>query len=98
MAQSRAYFLAELEQMGFSEYKPDGDIFQYIPRDFYKREPFAVAVSPKGSAIEITVFNLTAKNSRRFSDYSSAWQHLIDSQKQPVIQNTAPTKAARRKR
>ncbi len=93
MAQSRSYFTTELKGMGFTAYEPAGDIFKYIPREFLRCDQITVAISPKGSAIEVSVYHTTRQSIKKFDDYSGAWNYVNNLRKAPPPVILPPTKA-----
>lgn len=102
MAQSRSYFLKELQRMGFVPHYPQGDIYKYIPKDYFKLGDIVVCISPKGNSIELTVYEILLKTFHKFQDYSSAWVKINDLLKQPVkreitSENATPKRTRRKK-
>lgn len=102
MAQSRSYFLQELQRMGFKPHFPQGDIYKYIPKDYFKLNDIVVCLSAKGTSIEVTVYEILLKSFEKFSDYSSAWQRVNQLLKQlvkpEIIEEPKKPRRSKRKR
>lgn len=106
MAQTRAYFLNELKEFGFELHIPKGDVFNYLQCEFFKKgDKYAVAIRPSGSAIEVSVYDLETKMTKKFGTYSEAWNYINNQLKLDKIKPITPpgtedaaTKAPRVKR
>jgi hypothetical protein len=68
----------QAEKLGFKRFRPKGDIHRYVEREYIRRPPFAVGMSPKGNSIDVSVYQLEEKLCRHFDTYSEAWTFLME--------------------
>lgn len=100
---SRANFIKTLEKLGFESHEPKGTIHKYIPREFFKCENTIVAMSEKGTEIEISIYTTTQSNSQtihRFDNYREALKRIsaAEAEQQPPPQATTTKKVRRSKK
>jgi hypothetical protein len=77
VASTRKHFTLQAEKLGFKRYRPKGDIHRYSAREYIRRPPLAVGMSPKGSSVDVSVYQLEDKLCRHFDTYSEAWSFLV---------------------
>lgn len=98
---SRANFIKTLEKLGFESYEPKGTIHKYIPRQFFKCKNTIVAMSEKGTEIEISIYTTTQSASQtihRFDNYREALKRISTAEAEQQPQATTTTKVRRRKK
>lgn len=94
MASSRKQFIEEIVKTGFKKYYPKNDIHKYLNRNYFKMHPFAIGMSPKGSSVDVAVYQLENKSCQHFDKYKDAliYLNLIRKSTDTVFVPTKKTK------
>lgn len=96
MANSRKQFIETILKTGFKKFYPKNDIHRYLNRNYFKMHPFAVGMSPKGSSVDVAVYQLEGKSCKHFDKYKDALAYLHLLRKAPETAISVPKKIRRR--
>lgn len=96
MASSRKQFIEQILKTGFRKYYPKNDIHRYLNRNYFKMHPFAIGMSPKGSSVDVAVYQLDEKTCHHFSKYKDALAYFDSIRNGPVTVSVSPLRAKRR--